>query len=126
MSISKSLAPLACGLAVLLSAPATAQSGAGSSADRLNGRMLARNATRDQINDAMNADAEALRMRDMAIYDRQVRRYHRQTLRNEARYHAQQIAYADAMREWRRQVRACHRGNTRACRAPSPTYDLYY
>ncbi len=48
-----------------------------------------------------------------------VRRYHR-------RYVHREIAYAEAMAMWRRQVRACHNGDRAACAARTPrTADFY-
>lgn len=55
----------------------------------------------------------------MARHRQSVNRYHR-------RYNRQELAYADAMAAWRRQVNACHRGDRRACRAPAPRVADFY
>ncbi len=46
--------------------------------------------------------------------------------RTDARYVRQQVAYADAMRVWRRQVWACKHGHQRACDMPPPNPAAFY
>lgn len=63
---------------------------------------------------------------DMAAYGRAVRARHRGMVRDERTYGRQQRAYADAMADWRLQVAACRRGNTRMCRMPAPDPSRYF
>lgn len=80
------------------------------------GRMAARDEARAARSDADQARYDA----DMRAY-MQARRARRQTIRHDqAYYDRQQRAYAAAMADWRMQAAACHRGHTRACRAPAP------
>ncbi|UAJ11670.1 hypothetical protein [Polymorphobacter megasporae] len=64
------------------------------------------------------ADRDAY-MAALIAHDRAVNRY-------DHRYVRQQEAYADAMAAWRRQVAACHRGRSAACRAPAPQVADFY
>jgi hypothetical protein len=67
-----------------------------------------------------NADSVAQYNDDMAAYRTAVQAQHRDSMHDAAHYAHQQRAYADAMRAWRHQVRACNRGSNAACRAPTP------
>lgn len=64
--------------------------------------------------------------RDMAAYQQALRAHRHVARADMRRYNRQQRAYADAMRDWRRQVYACHHGSTRACRAPTPDPANYW
>ena len=75
---------------------------------------------------AGNLDAEAQYAADMASYEAALRANRRENIANEARWHRQQRAYADAMAAWRVQVAACERGNDRACKAPTPDPAAFY
>lgn len=70
--------------------------------------------------DAAQADAQAQYQADMTAYRAALARRDRRADADEAHYAHQQRAYADAMRDWRTQDRACRRGSSRACRAPAP------
>ncbi|MGI4732181.1 MAG: hypothetical protein ACRYFW_10570 [Janthinobacterium lividum] len=85
-----------------------------------NGKVAAQAAAQDQVRAAMSANDQARYDADLQAYDA-ARHARRQTIRHDqAYYEREQRAYAIAMSEWRAQVDACHRGDTRACRAPSP------
>ena len=59
-------------------------------------------------------------------YRSAMRTHYRTIDRNDRRYMHRRAAYNQAMIMWRQQVRACHQGNRRACRAPAPrTRDFY-
>lgn len=76
--------------------------------------------------DRMNVQNQAQYQRDLATYEQSLRSSHHEAVRDQVRYNRQRRAYADAMTVWREQVRACHRGNTRACKAPTPNPADYY
>lgn len=62
---------------------------------------------------------------DMAAYRTVVQARNQAAARDAAIYDRQQRAYATAMADWRVQVRACERGNSRACKAPTPDPTAY-
>ena len=64
--------------------------------------------------------------RDMAAYRQALRARRHVANADMRRYDRQQRAYADAMRDWRRQSYACHHGSRRACRAPTPNPANYW
>lgn len=72
--------------------------------------------------------SERIRYRmDRRAYMAAVTARHRRAVNKyDRRYARQQMAYANAMAAWRRQVRACHNGNRRACNARSPRVADYY
>ena len=80
-------------------------------------------ARQDAVADA-NADAQASTdaqyAADLAAYRAALRAHHREVARDARIAERQERAYADAMRDWRRQVYACKHGSTRACKAPTP------
>lgn len=67
-----------------------------------------------------NEEAEAAYQTDLSRYDQAVRARRRSIAVTDSRYAHQRQAYAEAMQAWREQVAACHAGNGRACRAPTP------
>jgi hypothetical protein len=68
----------------------------------------------------MNADQQAQYEKDMAAYRDALSAQQHAKFADERRYDRQQRAYAQAVFDWRLQVEACHRGNNRACNAPTP------
>lgn len=63
---------------------------------------------------------------DMAAYRQALHDRRHAINADRAAYAHQQRAYADAMYAWRLQVDACHRGNNRACNAPTPDPAAYW
>ncbi len=78
------------------------------------------------INADSQAGAEAQYAADLAAYRAALRAHHREVARDARIADRQERAYADAMRDWRRQVYACKHGSTRACKAPSPDPANYW
>lgn len=75
----------------------------------------------------MRVRARAQYRRDRRAYMAAVMRKHRQSVsRYNYRYARREMAYANAMAAWRRQVSACKGGNRRACNAPSPRVADFY
>ncbi len=111
-------------LAQMQPAPDTApDTAAGPSTEQLNRGSNAYTAERADLHRAERgakyaADRDAY-MAALIEHDHAVDRYDR-------RYARQQDAYADAMAAWRRQVDACHRGISAACRAPTPRVSDFY
>lgn len=65
--------------------------------------------------------------RDRRAYMAAVMRRQRLSVsRYRLRYARREMAYANAMAAWRRQVSACHRGDRHACNAPAPRVANYY
>lgn len=79
-------------------------------------------AARDAATATSNADASAQYAADVAAYRRALRQHHRALVRNDRR----EIAYAEAMRDWRQQVYDCKHGHSAACNAPTPDPADYY
>lgn len=122
-------------LAVLLAAiPTTAfaqqgvtgRDGYNARVESANGGVATAASQRQADQSMMNADGQAQYAQDMDAYRRSLRQHNRGVIRDQVRYDHQQRAYADAMSAWRQQVRACHHGNNRACRAPTPNPANYY
>jgi hypothetical protein len=67
-----------------------------------------------------NAEAQGQYAADRAAYVAAVRQHNREVRANDRTVVRQQIAYADAMADWRTQVAACQRGHQRACDMPPP------
>lgn len=67
-----------------------------------------------------NEDAQAAYQTDLSRYDQAVCARRHNIAVTDSRYAHQRQAYAEAMQAWREQVSACHAGNGRACRAPTP------
>ncbi|MDD1449871.1 hypothetical protein NHF48_001230 [Sphingomonas sp. H160509] len=93
-----------------------------------------RKPTANQLNRAygnhyrMRSNARAQYRQDQRVYMAEVRRsrHNRAVNRYDRRFARQQTAYAKAMAAWRLQVKACKRGDNRACKRPSPrTADFY-
>jgi hypothetical protein len=78
------------------------------------------------VNAELQASAEAQYAADLAAYRDALRAHHREVVRDARVADRQERAYADAMRDWRRQVYACKHGSTRACNAPSPNPADYW
>ena len=72
------------------------------------------------------AGADAQYTADMASYREALRAHHRAVVADARIYDHQQRAYADAMRDWRRQVYACKHGSNKACKAPTPDPANYW
>lgn len=82
---------------------------------------------RSAIYSNLRAQRQAQYQHDRRAYMASVMARHRQSVnRYHRRYARQELAYADAMAAWRRQVNACHRGDRRACRAPAPRVADFY
>ena len=88
-----------------------------------NAEVLARTDVQTQNGGAIDQGQYA---RDMASYREALRTRRHIANRDMRRYDRQQRAYADAMRDWRRQRYACHHGSRRACRAPTPNPANYW
>jgi hypothetical protein len=88
--------------------------------------VAAKAATRQDVVANVNADAEAQYTADVAAYRAALRAHHREVARDARIAERQEHAYADAMRDWRRQVYACKHGSTRACNAPAPDPASYW
>lgn len=88
--------------------------------------VAAQAATRQDAVADVNADAEAQYTADVAAYRAALRAHHREVARDARIADRQERAYADAMRDWRRQVYACKHGSTRACNAPAPDPASYW
>lgn len=73
-----------------------------------------------------NSEARGAYRADVARYDDAVRARHRSIMSSDAHYAHQRRAYAEAMQAWREQVAACHEGDGRACRAPTPDPAAFY
>lgn len=74
---------------------------------------------RAQVRAQLPRDRQAYRAAMMRRHRQSVSRYNRRNARRE-------LAYAEAMAAWRRQVSACHRGNRRACNARTPRVADFY
>lgn len=70
--------------------------------------------------DAQNAANQAQYDSDREAYAAAMREHHRDVLATDDTFVRQQVAYADAMRDYRVQVAACKRGHQRACDLPAP------
>ena len=86
-----------------------------------------------QANNDANAATIAQYQESQAEYDADRQAYMAALVRHDAavnrtdaRYVRQQVAYADAMRVWRRQVWACKHGHQRACDLPTPNPAAFY
>ena len=72
------------------------------------------------------AAADAQYEADLVAYRAALRTHHREVARDARITARQERAYADAMRDWRRQVYACKHGSNRACKAPTPDPANYW
>jgi hypothetical protein len=79
-----------------------------------------------EVNAETQASADAQYTADLAAYRDALRAHHREVRRDARIADRQERAYADAMRDWRRQVYACKHGSSRACKAPSPNPADYW
>ena len=70
--------------------------------------------------EAQNAANQAQYEADKAAYAAALRQHHRDVVATDQMFIRQQIAYADAMRDYRAQVEACKRGSKAACNLPVP------
>ncbi len=75
---------------------------------------------------AQYQDSQAQYDADRAAYLDALAKHDAAVDRTDARYARQQVAYADAMRAWRRQVWACKHGHHRACDMPPPNPATFY
>ena len=134
----------ACMSVMLLSAPALAQAvdphqprNDGSAADSMTvapgdvapGRDPATRAANLGVGQAPVAAAENAQsayQTDLSRYDQTVHARHRAIAAANGHYAHQRQAYAQAMQAWRGQVAACHAGDGRACRAPTPDPAAFY
>lgn len=82
----------------------------------LNSAISANNASTEIQNEANQAQYDA----DKAAYAAAVREHHREVLATDDRFIRQQVAYAEAMRDYRAQVEMCKRGYKSACDLPAP------
>lgn len=95
----------------------------------LNNQVAAADANAQAVNDAnaqMSAEAQAQYDSDRQAYMAALVQHDRAVNRTDARYVRQQVAYADAMAAWRRQVYACKQGKKLACDLPPPDPSRYY
>jgi len=134
-SIALALALLCGGAAATAQTTPAAPSGAENDVNSpdvaaANRAVAAEAATRENAVAAVNAEnqatAEAQYAADLAAYRNAVRAHNREVARDTRIAERQERAYADAMRDWRRQVYACKHGSTRACNAPSPNPADYW
>ena len=91
----------------------------GPTASQLNRREARYQSAKSRAQAEYRRDRRSYRANAMRRYRMSVRRY-------QQRYARREMAYANAMAAWRRQVSACHRGNRRACNAPSPRVADFY
>ena len=117
------------GLAAAVAMPAAAQmaatppAAAGPTTDQLNAASSAYSQQRD---DVRQMDETAEHRADRDAYIAALVAHDRAVDRTNARYARQQMAYTDAMAAWRQQVAACHHGDDRACKAPTPQVADFY
>jgi hypothetical protein len=79
-----------------------------------------------EVNADTQASADTQYAADLAAYREALRAHHREVARDARIADRQERAYADAMRDWRRQVYACKHGSNRACKAPTPDPANYW
>ncbi len=75
--------------------------------------------------DVQNAANQAQYEADKAAYAQALRDHHRDVLTTDNVFIRQQMAYADAMRDYRVQVEMCRRGFKSACDLPTPDPQKY-
>jgi hypothetical protein len=63
---------------------------------------------------------------DLEAYHAAVMANRADAMRDEVRFERQQRAYADAMAQWRYQVRQCEKGSIKSCKLPTPNPADYY
>lgn len=63
---------------------------------------------------------------DLEAYHADVMANRADAMRDEVRFERQQRAYADAMAQWRYQVRQCDKGSIKSCKLPTPNPADYY
>jgi len=82
----------------------------------LNAQVAGNNAAIEAQNGANQAQYDA----DRAAYAAAMREHHHDVLATDEVFIRQQLAYADAMRDYRAQVAMCKRGYKSACNLPTP------
>lgn len=113
-------------VATLAAVPALAQSTPGSEAQEALAKANDPSKQPPTVTYSTDPASEANYQRDMAAYRALVTARKVAVASDAVRYARQQRAYADAMQAWRVQVDQCQRGNSKACKAPTPDPADFY
>ncbi|PZO88373.1 MAG: hypothetical protein DI623_12840 [Sphingomonas sanxanigenens] len=113
-------------VALLAAGPAMAQSTPSPEAQEALARANDPSKQPPSVTYSTDPASEASYQRDMAAYRALVTARKIAVASDAVRYARQQRAYADAMQAWRVQVDQCQRGDSKACKAPTPDPADFY